>query len=267
MNWLRRGFNHFVFVSFFVLLIGGLGSLFHFKEGVAVGVFLGLCVPAFLVMISSRWLSDLLFAVRVESGPLLREMEAAHRRRSIRDGWNISKRTSQMPAVFVFQAAYPLVVVTRSWGGDGALFLSQGLLFSGRDDRLPEIMEIALDRLRCPGLARVTAAATLVELLLRGVGTDWAEWLAARALDIPLSRKLTPLKWKDAVRNLLLTPFVWFFGRLSTDIPWRATKQRDASSFSALRPFIGSRLVPGLSHETPSLGILGLSLQMPLPEP
>ena len=267
MSWVRRGFNHFIFVFFFVLLFGGLGAGFYFKTGAAVGAGLGLGVALFLTMVSDRWLSELLSAVKIESGPLTREMEAASKRLGIRNGWNSPSRARQLPDIFIFQAAYPLVVVTRSWGGSGTLLLSQGLLFSGRDDRIPEVMEIALDRLQCPGLARVTAASALVEVLLRGAETGWAEWLAARALDIPISRKLAPLKWGNAVQNLLLTPFVWFFGRLSQDLPWRAEKQRGVPGLSALRPFIGSRLVPGLSHETPSLGVLGLSLQMPLPEP
>ena len=240
--------------------------MFHLRLLAPLGAGAGLLLALMICILSDRWLIDLYSAVPIAEGPLRRELEAAAERLAIRDGRVYRRSRGHLPKIYVFQETYPVLFVARSLGGRGSIILSQGLLSSIRNSRVRELMELSLDRLETAGLFRVSAASVLVEAFVRWSPPGWTEWFAARALGLPLSRKLGTLSWSNALKLLLLTPFVWCFGFLATDRPWLIGSLHESARYAALRPLIGSRLVPGLSNEIPSLSVRGLCLQMPLPE-
>ena len=265
MGALRRLFRTLLFIAFFILIPGGVGAFFNLKYLGPVFAGSGVLFLFLFLAFSDRWLMGLLSAVQITRGPLVSEIEGASIRLAIRDGIKFPRNPRNLPKIYVFQEAFPVFFVVRALTGGGCVLMSQGFLSSIPNARLQELAELSLDRLRTPGLVRVTGASVVVEVLLRFSPSGWSEWFAARALSVPLSKKLKPLSWTNAVQALLLIPFVWFFGYLATDQPWIIQSKEEGSGFTALRPLMGSRLIPGLSHELPSLSMRGLSLQMPLP--
>lgn len=137
--------------------------------------------------------------------------------------------------------------------------MSQGMMASLQDQELDEMLELCELRLKQRGLPLVSAIGLLCERFTRKIPDGWARWLAGEKTQ---GQILNEVRTRDAIRFLLLTPFVRFCVWQQRPAFWFLP--RDFKGRSLLAGLFSGR-ISGLMPRLSSLSSTGLVLHMDSP--
>lgn len=202
----------FALLLFFALPPTLIGFLLFGVMGAVVGLALGDLVLVFVGLRTERVVSRFLRAGELADIPLQRTFERVVTELETAKDYEVMR-----PEVWLYPDALPNALAVRGFGGDGSIFLSQGLVAQLTEAEIRAVLKTSLLRLQESQWVLNSLCAGLAIRIFRRMPVGWKKLLFSSAQSTRQEGESLTV-W-NLVVFLLLFPFGRFFQRLCIRIP------------------------------------------------
>lgn len=234
-------------VSFPNVVIGGA---LRGVRGAEVGLLLGFGIILFSALRAERVVKKVCRATSQTSPGIARTIELA-----------MAKTNFAIPRVLVYADPFPNVLVVKSLGSKGSIFLSQGLIAQLNDFEIQAILGMCIESLNRPGVLLHSLSSSLALWILSFWPESWKNLMFPSQIKWRENKEnLSPL---SAIPLLILFPIALLFYKLGQIPAQKGPKNlSDENRAAALRKTNQTLRIWGLGGRWDPVSLFSLDLHV-----